>query len=295
MNKESTQRLLALHYVYPKPLNRLMPLLKDDPALEFLHLRSPYDMAEQLQIPLPKATLLKQSYIHHMHSPFHAIYEKSRIHIVTCFDPLYPPSLLELIDPPAILYLKGDPQLLNAKEKIAIIGSRKAQNYSERAIKELLPPLLAEGFVIISGLAKGADAMAHRQTIDLGGKTIAVIGSGFLHRYPKVNEELFSLIEETHLLVSEYPPYMTPRKWNFPMRNRIISGLSKGVIVTQAEVKSGTLSTIEHALDHGKEVFAVPGDIFSPLSTGPHKLIAEGAKPVWNGAQVLEEYRQLRS
>lgn len=295
MNKQSTQRLLALHYVYPKPLNRLVPILKDDPELEFLHLRSAIYLAQQLQIPLEKASLLKQSYLHHMNSPFHAIYEKSRIHIVTCFDPLYPSSLLEMIDPPAVLYLKGNPELLNAQEKIAIIGSRKAQYYSERAIQELLPPLLSEGFVIVSGLAKGADAMAHRQTINSGGKTIAVIGSGFLHRYPKSNVELYSLIEETHLLLTEYPPYMAPQKWNFPMRNRIISGLSKGIIVTQAEVKSGTLSTIEHALDHGKDVFAVPGDIFSALSAGPHKLIAEGAKPVWNGAQVLEEYRQLRS
>lgn len=295
MNKESTQRLLALHYVYPKPLNQLLPLLKDDPDLEYLHLRTPFDIAVRLQIPLEKANILKRSYTHYLNSPFFSIYEHQQIHTLTYRDPLYPSSLHELIDPPAVLYLKGDPHLLNAPEKIAIIGSRKAQSYSECAIRQLLPPILTEGFVIISGLAKGADAMAHRQTIDFGGKTIAVIGSGFLHRYPSVNEELFSIIEETHLLVSEYPPYMTPRKWNFPMRNRIISGLSKGVIVTQAEVKSGTLSTIEHALDHGKDVFAVPGDIFSPLSAGPHKLIAEGAKPVWNGAQVLEEYRQLRS
>lgn len=295
MTEEFTQRLLALHYIYPKPLNRLKPLFKDDPDLEYLHLRSPFDIAETLQITLDKANTLKRSYIKHYKTPFLSIYGQQQIHALTYRHPLYPSSLHDLIDPPAILYLKGDPALLSAPEKIAVIGSRKAQNYSHSVIQQLLPPLLAEGFVIVSGLAKGADAMAHRCAIDSGGKTIAVIGSGFLHPYPKANEELFSIIEETQLLVSEYPPYMTPRKWNFPMRNRIISGLSKGVIVTQAEVKSGTLSTIEHALDHGKDIFAVPGDIFSPLSAGPHKLISEGAKPVWNGAQVLEEYRQLRS
>ncbi|MGM0897552.1 MAG: DNA-processing protein DprA [Bacillota bacterium] len=295
MNDEFTQRLLALHYVYPKPLNRLSPLMKDDPDLEYLRFRSPVDLAETMKIPLEKANALKRSYLNYANTPFLKIYGQQQIHALTYRHPLYPSSLHDLIDPPAALYLKGDPALLNAPEKIAIIGSRKAQIYSEQAIKELLPPLLAEGFVIVSGLAKGADAMAHRQTVKLGGKTIAVIGSGFLHPYPKANAELFSIIEETQLLVSEYPPYMKPQKWNFPMRNRIISGLSKGVIVTQAEVKSGTFSTIEHALDHGKDIFAVPGDIFSPLSAGPHKLIAEGAKPVWNGAQVLEEYRQLRS
>ncbi|MDE0584111.1 DNA-processing protein DprA [Planococcus sp. A6] len=281
MNDEFTQRLLALHYVYPKPLNRLAPLMKDDPDLEYLRFRSPVDLAETMQIPLEKANALKHGH--------------QRIRPLIYRDPLYPSSLHDLIDPPAVLYLKGDAALLDAPEKIAVIGSRKAEIYSQSVIQQLLPPLLAEGFVIVSGLAKGADAMAHRCAIDSGGKTIAVIGSGFLHRYPKINDELSFIIEETQLLVSEYPPYMPPRKWNFPMRNRIISGLSKGVIVTQAEVKSGTLSTIEHALDHGKDIFAVPGDIFSPLSAGPHKLIAEGAKPVWNGAQVLEEYRHLRS
>lgn len=295
MNDEFTQRLLALHYVYPKPLNRLSPLMKDDPDLEYLRFRSPVDLAETMKIPLEKANALKRSYLHYANTPFLKIYGQQQIRPLVYRDPLYPSSLQDLIDPPAVLYLKGDCALLDAPEKIAVIGSRKADSYSQSVIQQLLPPLLAEGFVIVSGLAKGADAMAHRCAIDSGGKTIAVIGSGFLHRYPKVNNGLSFIIEETQLLVSEYPPYMPPRKWNFPMRNRIISGLSKGVIVTQAEVKSGTLSTIEHALDHGKDIFAVPGDIFSPLSAGPHKLIAEGAKPVWNGAQVLEEYRQLRS
>lgn len=295
MNDEFTHRLLALHYVYPQPLNRLKRLLKDDPDLSYLDLRSPYDIAETLHIPLEKANMLKQAYLKYLNTPLPSIYKKQNIQALTYHDPQYPSSLHDLIDPPAVLYLKGDIQILGAAEKIAVIGSRKAQRYSKSAIQQLLPPLLAEGFVVVSGLAKGADAMAHQQAINLGGKTIAVIGSGFLHRYPRANEKLYSLIEETQLLMSEYPPYMPPRKWNFPMRNRIISGLSKGVIVTEAEVKSGTLSTIEHALDHGKDIFAVPGDIFSPLSAGPHKLIAEGAKPVWEGTQVLEEYRQLRS
>lgn len=295
MNDEFIQRLLALHYVYPKPLNRLLLLMKDDPDLEYLRFRSPVDLAETLQIPLEKANAMKRSYLNYVNTPFLKIYSQQRIRPLVYRDPLYPSSLHDLIDPPAVLYLKGDSALLDAPEKIAVIGSRKAENYSQAVIQQLLPPLIAEGFVIVSGLAKGADAMAHKCAIDGGGKTIAVVGSGFMHRYPKINNELSFIIEETQLLVSEYPPYMPPRKWNFPMRNRIISGLSKGVIVTQAEVKSGTWSTVEHALDHGKDIFAVPGDVFSPLSGGPHKLIAEGAKPVWNGAQVLEEYRQLRS
>lgn len=269
MNDEFIQRLLALHYVYPKPLNRLLLLMKDDPDLEYLRFRSPVDLAETLQIPLEKANAMKRSYLNYVNTPFLKIYSQQRIRPLVYRDPLYPSSLHDLIDPPAVLYLKGDSALLDAPEKIAVIGSRKAENYSQAVIQQLLPPLIAEGFVIVSGLAKGADAMAHKCAIDGGGKTIAVVGSGFMHRYPKINNELSFIIEETQLLVSEYPPYMPPRKWNFPMRNRIISGLSKGVIVTQAEVKSGTWSTVEHALDHGKDIFAVPGDVFSPLSWRP--------------------------
>jgi len=209
-------------------------------------------------------------------------------------DSLYPQSLLSLYDPPAVLYIRGDMEILKNKKRLAIIGSRKATSYSAESIKLLLPPLLDSNYVIVSGLAKGADTMAHRTTIEMAGKTIGVLGAGFEHIYPKENTELARTMSSGHLLITEYPPYVTPKKWNFPKRNRIISGLSQGVVITEAEVKSGTVSTMEHALEHGKEIFAVPGPIFSPLSLGPNHLILEGAKPIWNGYQILEELENIK-
>lgn len=293
MNKEFTERLLALHYVYPKNLQKLLPLLAEDPDLSRLEQKSPYELTLLLNIKMDQAVKLKDSYRQSLSFPLSETYVKHKILPISYQHPLYPGSLLELIDPPAVLYAKGDSSLLAEPKKMAIIGSRKASAYSQKALERIVPPLIEKGFVIVSGLARGADAMAHQKAIDLGGRTIAVTGSGFRHPYPKENATLNSIIEEKHLVLTEYPPYMEPRKWNFPMRNRIISGLSKGIIVTEALVKSGTLSTIEHALEHGKDIFAVPGDISSPLSEGPHKLISEGAKPVWNGWQVLEEYQQM--
>src|SRR5690606_28486018 len=121
-----------------------------------------------------------------------------------------------------------------------------------------------------------------------GGKTIAVLGHGLFHLYPYENRHLAQEMAKNHLLVTEYPPYMKPAKWTFPMRNRIISGLSESVIITESDEKSGTMSTVDHALEHGKAIYAVPGPISSSLSLGPHKLIVQGAKPIWNGFQVFE-------
>ncbi len=130
--------------------------------------------------------------------------------------------------------------------------------------------------------------MAHESAIRYGGKTIAVLGHGLFHLYPYENRSLAEELAENHLLLTEYPPYMKPAKWTFPMRNRIISGLSESIIITESEEKSGTMSTVDHALEHGKAIYAVPGPITSSLSLGPNKLIEQGAKPIWNGFQALE-------
>lgn len=295
MDKLFLHRLYALHYVYPKPLNRLSKLMADDQTLERLGRKSAVEIAFLLNVTVQQANHLKMAYTEALDLPFEKLYGKHKITPISFLHPHYPRSLLELIDPPAILYAKGRTELLLVPHKLGVIGSRKASAYSRKAMELIVPVLTQHEFLIVSGLAKGADALAHEIAINAGGETIAVVGSGFLHPYPKENAALTNIIEEKFLALTEYPPYMQPKRWNFPMRNRIISGLSCGVLVTEAQVKSGTLSTIEHALDHGKDVFAVPGDIFSSLSEGPHKLIAEGAKPVWNGYQILDEYRQLRA
>lgn len=288
------QRLMALHYVYPQPLDRIKRLMIDDPALEHLESRPAWEISQLLEIKPEAAASLKTAYNKSLNTPYSDSYEKHKIIPISYNHPYYPQSLFHLIDPPAIIYAKGNIEYLLDEDRLGVIGSRKASAYSQKAMVLIIPDLVAAGFTIVSGLAKGADAMAHRTAINCGGKTIAVTGSGFLHPYPKENTELNIIIEETQLAITEYPPYMQPKRWNFPMRNRIISGLVKGVLVTEAEVKSGTLSTIEHALEHGKDIFAVPGNIGSSLSAGPHKLIYEGAKPVWNALQVLEEYREIQ-
>ncbi|AQQ53739.1 DNA-processing protein DprA [Planococcus lenghuensis] len=293
MSATVTERLLALHYIYPKPFNRIASLLTEDPDLMYLQRRPARELAHCLRIPQEQAALLKTLYSESLQRPYLQLYEKHSIIPIPIYHPDYPESLTELIDPPAVLYCKGNPAFLRDPKRIAIVGSRKATEYSLTAIERLVPALAEHGYTVISGLAKGADAMAHAAAIRAGGRTIAVTGSGFSHPYPKENQTLQHIMEETQLVITEYPPYMTPKRWNFPLRNRIISGLSKGIAVTEAELKSGTLSTIEHGLEHGKDIFAVPGPIHSKLSEGPNQLIAEGAKPVWNGLQILEEYEEL--
>ena len=221
-------------------------------------------------------------------TPYEKVYERYNITPIPFTNPLYPKQLLSLIDPPAVLYTKGDYSLLSEKFKVAIIGSRKASEYSRQAMTLIVPPLVENNIVIVSGLAKGADTMAHEAAIAYGGKTIAVLGHGLFHLYPKENQTLANEIAANQLLITEYPPYVKPERWTFPMRNRIISGLSDAVVVTEAADKSGTMSTVEHALDHGKDIYAVPGLVTSPLSAGPNKLIDEGAQPLWNGFQIIE-------
>ena len=288
-NSQFINRLLALHYVFPVPLNKLFPLLEYDSELAELEKIPSHFLAKLCNISLERAIKLQKMFKEFVETPMRQMYEKHSITPILFSDPNYPKSLLNLYDPPAVIYVKGKIELLSNPKKLAIIGSREATDYSAESIKTILPPLINEEFVIVSGLAKGADTLAHEITINLGGETIAVLGTGLFHVYPKQNTKLANEMEKNQLLLTEYPPYITPQKWNFPMRNRIISGLSKGVVITEATKKSGTVSTMEHALENGKEVFAIPGSIHSPLSIGPHMLILEGAKPVWDGHQILEE------
>ncbi|MBB4823944.1 DNA processing protein [Sporosarcina luteola] len=288
MNSTVEQRLLRLHYIYPVPWNRIRRLFEIDPNLEKLAANNPEQLSRLLNITQRKAGQISARLQELDHTPFDLLYGREGITPIPFTHPHYPQNLKRLIDPPSVLYAKGDVSLLHHSAKIAIIGSRKATDYSRQALSFITPPLVKHGVVIVSGLARGADAFAHEAAMTYGGKTIAVLGSGHFHVYPKENAELALRIEKDHLLLTEYPPYVQPAKWTFPMRNRIISGLSDAVVVTESAEKSGTMSTVDHALDHGKAVYAVPGPITSPLSMGPNKLIDEGAKPVWNGFQIVE-------
>lgn len=285
---EIEKRLLALHYFFPVPKNRLNRLYETDPSLENYHTFSVERLASLLKITELKASQLKSNLVKNIDTSYDVLYEQYKITPIPFSNILYPQHLLKLIDPPSVLYVKGDFTILSHKFKVAIIGSRKATAYSKDAMTLIVPPLVKNNTVIVSGLAKGADTMAHEAAISYGGKTIAVLGHGFFHIYPKENSQLASEISREHLLVTEYPPYVKPERWTFPMRNRIISGLSDAIVVTESAIKSGTMITVEHALENGKNIYAVPGSVTSDLSAGPNRLIDEGAQPLWNGFQIVE-------
>ncbi|EDL62606.1 DNA-processing protein DprA, partial [Bacillus sp. SG-1] len=182
-------------------------------------------------------------------------------------------------------------ELLMRERKIAVVGSRKADEYTTAALKKLLPQLVEEQFITVSGLAAGADEFAHRLTITLKGDTVGVIGGGFRHIYPASNRDLANFMAKKHLLISEYPPDTRPQRWHFPMRNRIISGMTSAVLVTQASRKSGSLITAEISLNEGRDVYALPGRLDSPLSEGCNHLIQQGAKLITSSEDIISEFK----
>lgn len=208
-------------------------------------------------------------------------------------DKEYPQKLRYINDPPKQLYILGNEKILNSFS-LAIIGCRDYTEYGKRISKDLSFKLSKKGINIISGLAKGIDSFAHIGCIVGGAKTIAVLGSGFNYIYPKENIELLKeIVKNGGCIVSEYKEDTKPLQQNFPKRNRIISGLSNGVIVVEARQRSGTLITVEYALEQGKEIFAVPGNINKSTSIGTNNMIREGAKIVTNIEDILEEYPHI--
>ncbi len=200
----------------------------------------------------------------------------------------YPEKLRNISSPPKQLYCLGNIELLNSKS-IAIIGSRNYSNYGKRVCREFSSNLAKNNICIISGLARGIDSFSHMACLESSGNTIAVLGSGLNIIYPKENEELFNkIIKNNGLILSEYPLDTEPAKQNFPARNRIISGLSDGVLVIEARKRSGTNITVEFALNQGKDVFVIPGNIYSKTSDGTNFLIKEGAIPVTSYEDILQ-------
>ncbi|MFP7296120.1 DNA-processing protein DprA [Neobacillus niacini] len=218
-------------------------------------------------------------------------YEKNGIMAITIFDEIYPSLLKEIYQPPWVLFVKGNLPLLLKQPKLAVVGSRQATQYGKSAIQLLFPGLVEKGVVIVSGLANGIDTLAHENAIKNGGDTIAVIAGGLNHIYPKENTNLAKEMMKTQLIVSEYPPNTKPERWHFPARNRIISGMSNGTFIIEAKRKSGSLITANYAVNEGREVFSLPGSIFSPYSLGTNDLIQQGAKLVMGVEDILNELR----
>ena len=207
--------------------------------------------------------------------------------IITLADPDYPRLLREIPDPPPFLYVSG--RLDSSALKIAVVGSRNATGYGLTTTKNLCAGLASLGITIISGMARGIDTAAHEGAMAGGGKTIAVLGSGLERIYPAENTKLFHRISENGSVVSEFPLLTEPEGHNFPLRNRIISGMSLGTVVVEATKKSGSLITARLAAEQNREVFAVPGSIQSFKSTGTHTLIKQGAKLVEHAQDIVEE------
>ncbi|GCF92814.1 DNA processing protein DprA [Enterococcus florum] len=218
---------------------------------------------------------------------------KQQHHYLTIESDRYPEELKQLPVPPLVLYYKGNLSLLEEKS-LAIVGARAASDYGFQLIKQFMPSLIKHRFVIVSGLAKGIDSYAHQFAISSSGKTIGVIGTGLDICYPRESANLQIEMAKNHLLLSEYINGTPPSRFHFPMRNRIIAGLGQGVLVIEAKQKSGSLITAQQALDYGKEVFAVPGDVLNGRSSGCHQLIQDGALCVEKVQDIFDSFHLLK-
>lgn len=213
--------------------------------------------------------------------------DKSGIKIITFQDELYPANLLNIFDRPVFLYVKGT--LSREDIPLAVVGSRRASTYGKYTTERMSRELALQGVTIVSGMARGIDTCAHRGALSVSGRTIAVLGCGLDVIYPPENKILYSAIPQNGAVISEFPPGTEPLPFNFPARNRIISGMSYGVLVVEAGEKSGSLITARLAMEQGRDVFAIPGAIDSASSRGANSLIKQGAKLVETIDDILED------
>ncbi len=209
-------------------------------------------------------------------------------HIITLRCSTYPPLLKEIPDPPLILYVAGSLDAL-ALPQIAMVGSRKASPGGRAIAKRLAGDLTSAGYSVCSGMALGIDSESHHGALENQGVSVAVLGCGIDRIYPDSNKRLAQELVEKGAIVSEFPLGTPPKPWHFPQRNRIISGLSQGVVIVEAALKSGSLITARYALEQGREVFAVPGSLHNPQAKGSHHLLKNGAKLVENATDIIEE------
>lgn len=215
---------------------------------------------------------------------------EKNLKIITQADDTYPTRLKNIYDPPVVLYCRGNMPDIDGNAVIAVVGTRSASAYGLTAARRMSYELARGGGTVVSGLADGIDAAAMRGALEGGGTVVGVLGCGADVVYPKRNQELFESTARYGCLLSEFPPGSAPVKWNFPKRNRVISGLSRGVVVVEAPERSGALITARQALDQGRDVFVVPGNVDMPSFVGSNRLLRDGAGVVGCGWDILEEY-----
>ena len=218
---------------------------------------------------------------------------RKRIHILTWKDASYPAKLKNIADPPLVLYYKGKLPDFDREPMVGVVGTREASAYGLSAAKQMAKEIALCGGVVVSGMAAGIDAMATEGALEAGKPVVGILGCGADRVYPTKNRRLFMKMEQQGCLLTEYPPGTAPYKWNFPRRNRIISGLSCGVLVVEAPQRSGALITARQALEQGRDVFVVPGNIGVASCEGSNALLRDGAAAVFSGWDVMEEYAYL--
>jgi DNA processing protein len=208
--------------------------------------------------------------------------------VLNCTEPEYPQSLLQIYDPPALLYVRGDATILNAPS-LSIVGTRRPTIYGAQIAELMGRELAKRGLTIVSGLARGVDALSHKGATSVGGRAIGILGTGIDVCYPKENKKLFEKVLEKGAILSEFPMGAHPAPENFPVRNRIIAGMPLGVVIVEGKQYSGSLITARLAMEFGREVFGVPGNVTQEMSFAPNQLIKQGAKLVTNAEDVIEE------
>ncbi|WP_226658307.1 DNA-processing protein DprA [Pseudalkalibacillus hwajinpoensis] len=280
-------RLIQLHQCQGCTWKVMQSFLIFDPTLQSI-----YDMSatqlRQFGLSNEQAGYLYED-LHYNHPWRLSHFKAGDIRVLTRFDEAYPEQLSHIYDAPWVIYCIGNTNLLHQNQMLSVVGSRNHSPNACNVMKQILTPLLSSGWTIVSGLALGIDTLAHQLALEHGAGTIAVLGGGFRSIYPKENELLASTIARDGLLLSEYPPNRRPEKHQFPERNRIISGLSPGTFIIEAQKRSGSLITADQAMEQGREVFCLPGNIAEPYAEGTNRLIQQGAKLVLEAKDILNE------
>jgi DNA processing protein len=291
--KNQRERLIMLHNARGIGWKTIKKMSKLDPSFAQIMEMNVDDLVYYFKMKKQHAQLFFDDLNKVTYENLFNYYLNTKTHILTVLDPEYPPYLREIYDPPWVLYCQGNLQYLQSQNMISVVGTRDPSNYGIKSMNTLLPPLIDQGWIIVSGLAYGIDVHGHQLAINRQGKTIAVLGSGLECIYPNKHKPIANIIGREHLLISEYPNKQKPQRWQFPFRNRIISGLTRGTLVIEAKERSGSFITADQALNQGREVFAVPGSIFESRSYGTNTLIQQGAKLVMSPKDITDELKNF--
>jgi DNA processing protein len=251
--------------------------------------RAPLGRLEACRLPAPvaQAVFKKQSF-KRAEKELAQTQRIDRCRLLNWTEPEYPQTLLQIYDPPVMLYVRGDAQILN-QPSIGMVGTRRPTLYGTQMAERLGRELAARGLIVVSGMARGIDAISHQGVMAVNGRAVGVLGTGIDVCYPKENRKLYEKVLERGAIISEFPLGTHPAPENFPVRNRIVAGMPLGVVVVEGAQYSGSLITARLAMEFGREVFAVPGNVTQPVSFAPNQLIKQGAKLVTNGEDVIEE------